>query len=178
MKRIVFLAASCALVAACSDSGSADTDGDGEVSAEEMAEAVADADIKPMAGQYRSTAELVSAEIPGAPANMVEMMKSGMAKHTNEYCLTEEEADKGFEKMAKESQDGDCTVDSFTVAGGDIDAKMTCSTDGKGKMNITLDGTGSPTKMDMTVTMDGSLPGLGQAKMVMRNQSERIGDCK
>jgi len=93
------------------------------------------------------------------------------------YCLTQEEADKGFEEMAKESQNGDCTMKRFDIDGGKIDAQMTCLAGGQGEMNITMDGSGTSTSMDMQVTMEGSMPGMGEAKMVLRSKSERIGDC-
>lgn len=176
MKRIVFLSGACALIAACS-SGETDADGDGEISNAEMAAVVETSDIKPTAGQYRATAELVSVDIPGAPDGLEDMMRANMKSQTSEYCLTQEEADKGFEEMAKESQNGDCTMKSFEINGGDIDAQMTCSANGQGTMNITMDGSGTSTSMDMQVTMEGSMPGMGEAKMVLRSKSERIGDC-
>lgn len=176
MKRIVFLGSACALIAACS-SGETDTDGDGKISNAEMAAVVEKSDIKPTAGQYRATAELVSVDIPGAPEGIAEMMKTNMKAQTSEYCLTQEDADKGFEEMAKESQNGDCTMQSFDINGGDIDAKMSCVAGGQGEMNITMDGSGTSTSMDMQVTMEGSMPGMGAAKLVLRSKSERIGDC-
>lgn len=175
MRNIVLVAAVGCLLAGCSSEVDADADGDGTVSQAEMA-AMADSAIRPDPGQYRSTTELIEADIPGAPANMVEMMKSGMANQTTEYCLTQEEADKGFEEMAKGSQDGECTTSKFVVNGGDIDAEMSCKA-GSGEMRMTMDGTGTTTSMDMTMTMEGEIPGMGDAKMVMRVQSERIGDC-
>jgi len=89
MKQIVFLGGACALIAACS-TGETDADGDGEISNAEMAAAVERADIKPEAGQYRATAELVSVDIPGAPEGIVEMMKTNMKSQTSEYCLTQD----------------------------------------------------------------------------------------
>ncbi len=177
MKRMVVLASVCALVAACSGDSSADADGDGEISAEEMKLEVAQADIKPQAGEYSASSELVSIEIPGAPEGMADMMKGAMKSQDNKFCITQEQADQGFEEMAKQSQDGNCTVDSFDVDGGDVDAKMTCSGDGANTMNITLDGTGTSTTMDMQITMEGTIPQMGEAKMVMRTTQKRIGDC-
>ncbi|MEO9461040.1 MAG: DUF3617 domain-containing protein [Marinomonas sp.] len=177
MKRLVVLASVCALVAACSDDAPADADGDGEVSAAEMAAEVEKADIKPQAGEYSASSELVSIDIPGAPEGMADMMKGAMKSQDNKFCITQEQADKGFEEMAKESQQGDCTVKSFEVDGGDIDAVMSCSAAGQGEMSITLDGSGTATTMEMEVTMEGKLPQIGDAKMVMRTTQKRIGDC-
>ncbi|WP_432200015.1 DUF3617 domain-containing protein [Erythrobacter sp. W53] len=176
MKRILGVAAMAVVLAACSSETDADTDGDGTVSQEEMAAAAQDA-IKPEPGQYRSTVKMVEVDIPGAPPEAVEMMQSGMGEQTQESCMTEEDAAKGFEEMAKGTQNGDCTTNKFVVNGGDIDAEMTCAVPGQGEMKMTMDGSGTSTSMDMTMTMEGEIPGMGDARMVMNVQSERIGDC-
>lgn len=179
MKKIVFLAASCVLIAACSDSGTADADADadGEISVAEMQEEAAGGVITPQAGKYKATIEMVSIEMPGAPDGVVEMMKSQMNVRTSEHCLTQEEADEGFEKMAEAAQQGDCTVKKFDMNGGDFNSEMTCNAGNEGKMSIAIKGKGTPTSMDMTVSMEGDMPGMGAAKMVMRTTQERIGAC-
>ena len=176
--RFGILAASAVALslAGCSSETDADVDGDGVVSQEQMAEAAKYA-VKPAPGKYKSTARLVDVDIPGAPDNVVEMMRGSMGEQTSETCLTQEDADKGFEEMAKGSQNGDCTTNKFVVNGGDIDAEMTCAIPGQGEMKMTMDGTGTSTNMDMTMTMEGEMPGMGPAKMTMKIVSERIGDC-
>ena len=133
--------------------------------------------VRPKPGKYSSTMKLLEVEMPGAPPEIVKMMKGSMGKRTTESCMTQEESDKGFEEMAKEMQDGDCTTEKFVVNGGDIDAVMTCKVPGQGEMKMTMDGTGTATSMDMKMTMEGDMPGMGEAKMVMSVESKRIGDC-
>lgn len=176
MRRIFSILAATAVLAACSDSGTADTDGDGTISSEEIAAEARDA-VRPDPGQYRSTTQLVDVEMPGAPPEMVDMMRANMSNRTSEFCLTEEEVNEGFEAMAKRSQDGDCTFSKFDVDGGDIDAEMSCSMPQGSDMRMTMQGTGTPTSSDMTMTMEGELPGMGNAKMTMKVTNERIGDC-
>jgi hypothetical protein len=181
MNKFFPMAASCLfaglVVTGCtSEPAEADADGDGTITAEEMAEASKNA-VRPRAGQYRSTTTLLDAEIPGAPDNMVDIMKTQIDGQSYEYCLTQEQVDKGFEEMARGSQEGDCDFTKFVIDGGNIDAAMTCSVAGQGEMTIAMDGEGSETSMDMTMTMTGERPGMGAMKMVMKTAHERIGDC-
>ncbi|MFZ9396777.1 MAG: DUF3617 domain-containing protein [Erythrobacter sp.] len=179
MRRSAIFAATCLVsLAACGSDPASDAESGGVVTSEEMAERVAAADIKPQAGQYRSTVEVLEFTLPGAPKEVNEVMRSNMAKRTSEYCLTQEEADRGFEKMARQSQQGsDCTVEKFDVAGGDIEARMTCAVPGQGKMTMTMSGTGSATGSDMEMTMKGDFAGQGEATIRMKVSNERIGDC-
>ncbi len=176
MKRIVSVLALAGAIAACSGPTDADADGDGVVSSEEMAD-VAGEVIKPKAGQYRSTTKLISVEIPGAPPEVAEMMKGGMADQVTETCMSQEDADKGFEELAKGPQNGECETSKFNVNGGDISAEMTCNVPGQGEMVMTLNGTGTETSMDMTMSMESEMAGMGEMKMTMNIASERIGDC-
>ncbi len=176
MKRIVSVLALAGAIAACSGPTDADADGDGVVSNEEMAEVSGEA-IKPKPGQYRSTTKLINVEIPGAPPEAIEMMKGGMDNQTSESCLTEEDAEKGFEEMAKGPQGDDCETTKFVMDGGKISAEMSCNAAGQGPMKMTLDGTGTETSMDMTMSMEGNMAGMGDMKMTMNIASERIGDC-
>ncbi|MDG5746979.1 DUF3617 domain-containing protein [Qipengyuania sp. XHP0207] len=174
--RTVLIAGAAALgLAGCGGGTSADADGDGEITSAEVAEK-AEEMVKPEAGQYRATSELVELEAPGAPPQAVELMR-GMMDNSFEYCLTQEEADRGFEEMARESQDSNCTFEKFDVNGSAIDAAMTCTGDGQGTMRMTMQGTGGRTSSEMTMTMVGNVAGQGEGRMVMKTSHERIGDC-
>jgi hypothetical protein len=188
MKRILVLTSACALIAACTESapdGAMDGDvgaGEGEGSGEEISlnevqEKISEQRIKPKAGQYRSTAELVSIDIPGAPPEIASMMGEAMKGQTSEYCLTQEDVDKGFEEMAKETQEGDCSFQKFDMDGGDIDAVMSCTAPGDAQMKVAMKGKGTETSMDMTMTLSGKIPQAGEMSMVMKSRQERIGDC-
>jgi hypothetical protein len=101
----------------------------------------------------------------------------GMIEQTAEYCLTAEEAAKGYERMAQQSQDGDCTFERFDVDGGTIDAAMSCPVQGGGSMNMTIEGTGRETSSDFTMRMEGDMGGSAPGSMTIKAQHERIGDC-
>ncbi|WP_341712707.1 DUF3617 domain-containing protein [Erythrobacter sp.] len=178
MRRIVLAAMSTLALAGCG-SPSADADGDGEIT---MSEAVDKSKelVKPEPGKYRNTVQLVNLELPGAPKDVQDMMKQMMGKEprTTEYCLTKEEAEKGFEEMAKQAQeDEDCSFEKFDAEGGKIDAIMNCKADGKGTARMTLQGTGTRTSSQMTMTIDAKGPDGNAMMMTMKSNQERIGDC-
>ncbi|NQZ46706.1 MAG: DUF3617 family protein, partial [Erythrobacter sp.] len=103
-----FALSSALALAACGEGGptDADADGDGEITMDEMRAEVASAGsaLRPEAGKYAVTMTMVNVDIPGAPPEMVDAMGSMMNTST-EFCLTEEEASKGFEEALSEGQD-------------------------------------------------------------------------
>lgn len=159
--------------------GSADEEaGSGEgISIEEAAERAKDSGVKPQPGQYRVTMEVLEVDIPGAPPEAVKMMRDMMGGQSHEYCLTQEDVDKGFEEMARQSQDGECSFERFDMDGGDLDAKMVCTQAGQGSVTMTLTGTGSATRSDMDMLMEGNMTGMGKSTIHMKAKHERIGDC-
>jgi hypothetical protein len=166
------------ILAACS-SGEDEQAGSGEtISNEEVAERAREA-VRPEPGLYRSTVELLEVDMPGAPAGVEDTMKRmmGGSNSTNEYCLTQEDVDRGFEEMARNSQQGDCSFERFDADGGEIDAVMTCDAPGGGTMRITMQGTGGPTSSEMTMSMATEMAGMGTANMRMKATHERIGEC-
>ena len=175
MRNLLFVSAAALGLAACGGGTSADADGDGEITSAELADKASEM-VKPQPGQYRASTELVDLEAPGAPPEAVEMMR-GVLSNSFEYCLTKEEAERGFEDMARQSQDENCTFEKFDVDGGAIDAVMTCAGGDQGNMRMTMQGTGGRTSSEMTMTMEGNIPGQGEGKMVMKTNHERIGEC-
>ena len=180
MRRILFAAAAIIALAACGGNSSADADGDGEITMEEAAAKTGDI-VKPQPGQYRATVEFVDVEMPDAPQQVQDMMRGMFDRgpQSHEFCLTQEEADQGFEEMARQAQDGgaDCTFEKFDADGGSIDAIMNCSAEGEGEARMTLTGTGSATSSNMTMVMDARGPDGQSMKMTMKSSQERIGDC-
>lgn len=136
--------------------------------------------VRPKPGQYTSTAELVELDVPGIPAAQAKQMKDMMVaslSRTTSRCLTPDEAEKGFEELAKAQQEG-CTVDSFKVDGGKFVGKMSCDNDdARGTMTMSGTGTETGSEMDMAMDMTSSnLPG-GRMAMKMHVTSKRTGDC-
>lgn len=186
MRRSVVIAVCTFALSACGGSGpdadpaaGADANGDGEITVAEAIDKSSDM-VKPEPGKYRNTVEMVNLEIPGAPKEVQDMMKQVLSAgpQTNEYCLTAEEAEKGFEEMAKQAQNEDeCSVERFDAAGGKIDAVMNCKAGREGTARMTLSGVGTKTSSAMTMTIDAKAPDGKTMKMTMKSNQERIGDC-
>jgi hypothetical protein len=177
MKSVKFLASGAALVlmAACSGSNDADADGDGKISVAEAADAAASSMIKPDPGLYRATITMTAMEIPGIPSDMAGLGNS--MTNTEEYCLTPEEVEKGYEEMMKQGQDGECSYERFNLAGGKIDAMMTCNTE-SGKMQVEMKGNAGRTSSDFDAKVAMDIEGVGKGSMRFTAKHERIGDCK
>ena len=176
MKNWMVTVAGAAVLAACGSGGDADADGDGTISMAEAAEETRDAGIRPQPGQWRATMEVQEIEGANVPAGAADMMKQMMAR-SFEYCMTQEDADKGFEEMAKQSQDESCTFERYDIDGGELDAVMVCKGQEGGSVRMTIDGTGTETSSEMLMTMEGAIPGQGEGRMVMKTSHQRIGEC-
>ena len=174
MKRIGLLGATLALVACGSADGGSDTDGDGTVSRAEMDAAIADADeVKPEPGKYRVNMEVTDVDLPGAPEQVVSMLRSNMNR-AYDMCITPAEAENGF-RDALNQQEG-CEVQRFAIDGGDIDMAMVCDQAGAG-MEFAMTGEVTPTTSDLDMTMKGNAPGMGEMTMAMNYTQERVGEC-
>ncbi|UIP07880.1 DUF3617 domain-containing protein [Erythrobacter sp. SDW2] len=177
MRRIISCVAAGAIVsvlAACSSE--ADSNSDGKITAEEARAEMADASIKPLPGQYKMTMTFKSAKIPGAPASMIDMMGKSMSQ-TMEYCLTKEEADKGFQDALSKGQDDNCTIERMDMDGGQVDMAMKCNDPASGPMDIAFTGEVTPTSSDLSMKMKGKLGNQFDADIEMTMQQERLGDC-
>ena len=172
--------AAAILLASCGGNGEADADGDGKISADEVAAETEDM-VQPRPGQYRTTAEIVEFDVPGIADEQKEMMRSMMAQGAAQSattCLTPEDAEKnGAQEMVKNMAEGDCTFKSFDVAGNTVTAEMQCAGAGGPTGTVKLAGTVEAEKSSMTMEFDQSLGGEQQAHIKMRMNSERIGDC-
>ena len=174
-----FPLAAAIVLAACS--GETDADGDGALSADEIAAEAGDL-IQPRPGQYRASLELLEFEAPGLPPQAKEQMQqvfaSGLAEG-NAFCLTEEDAAaNGPQEMVKNLAEGDCTMKSFNVSGNTVVADMQCPGEPEGTVReVHMEGQMSAEGSTMTMDMGQTVPGLGDTKMKMRVTSERVGDC-
>lgn len=172
MRRIIMAAAGAALLAGCSGGGNADADGNGEVSMKEAAKKAEG--LRPQAGQYKAVITMTGIDIPGMPPEMAGH-GGGMTTNT-EYCLTQAEVDKGYQEMMKRGQNGECTYESFNLAGGKLDAVILCKT-GEGDARMTMNGTVTPTTFDFTATMAMKFADAPEGTMTFTAKHERLGDC-
>lgn len=175
MARIsLFAAAGAVLLAGCSG-GNADADGNGDITAKEVA-AKADAEgVRPQPGLYKATITMTALDVPGMPP---EMKGHGAGQTvTTESCLTQNDVDKGFEELMKQGQNGECTYEKFDLDGGKLDAVMNCKTP-EGSARMTMTGTTTATTADFNAETKMNFEGMGEATMKFSGKHERIGDCK
>ncbi len=176
MKKILISVAAVALIAGCSDKG-ADADGDGKISAEEVAKEMNEVTLEP--GEWENTVEIVDVKIEGlpegAPAGMLDSMKGKTT--VTKTCITKEQAENpGAEFFAAQDKTA-CEVKKFDMSGGSISTEMSCTNMGApGKMNMAMDGQYGPSSYDMTMTMNGDAGGM-KMNMKAKNNGKRIGDC-
>lgn len=141
----------------------------GNLAAQQLSE-----DMRPLAGQYESEISVISIDIPDAPPEMAQLLRQGLGSSTS-YCLTEEEVEESFRSILNRGQQDGCTYTRFSAVGGRIDAELVC--DGEaGPMTMQMEGTGSPTSSDVTMTMSGDM-GMGPSTIKMRVVSTRTGAC-
>lgn len=176
MRWIVLLPLAATIVLSACDSA------DKPKSPEEVKQEMAAVE-RPQPGLYRTTSNIVSFDVPGMAPPEAARMKA-MFSTTNqgrEYCLTKEEADKGWEGATKKLAEGNCKYDRFEASGGTLDAKLTCQTGQGMQSTIAMKGTMTSTGSNMTMSIAQAAPqmpgGKGGITMVAEVKSERIGDC-
>ena len=131
-------------------------------------------------GQWESSVELESIDIPGMPPQAAAQMKKTMATVATGHksCLTEEQARRPKEDFFAGTE-GNCRYDKFSMDGGKMTGTMRCtSPQGGGTQLVEFDGTYGPEeyRMRMASTVEGASP-AGPMKMVMNMTSKRVGDC-
>lgn len=178
------LAAPFALLSALSLTACGDEKKEPKTAEEVIAEAGGIERQRP--GQYETKVEVLEFTIPGLPAQQAEQMKSmmgGISGQTSSFCLTEAEAEKGFEEPIRKMTEGSgqmkCEFAEFDVDGGKIDADLTCEVPQGMSAEIALDGTASAEASSMNMSMvqkAAMIPG-GEMRMRMKMDSRRVGDC-
>lgn len=181
MRLILFAAAPLAL-GAC-DSGK--TVKAENASVAEVAEATKGvAKFEP--GKWENRVTFASANAPGLPPQMADMIKKQMAaasERVTTSCMTKEMADKPGGDMFAGKDNGDCRYERFEMGGGKIDAVMACK-GGRGDsrgIRMAMSGNFTPTTYDMTSEMKMPMPGGSGAESEMtiktKMAGKRVGDC-
>ncbi|MFA5969557.1 MAG: DUF3617 domain-containing protein [Sphingomonas sp.] len=193
MRQLWTMAACAALLAGCSGSStkeSAAATGTvslhnatvGEVADQVSAANTAAATFQP--GEWKGTIRLLDMAMPGMdnlPPAVRERMKAQMASGREfSNCLTPEDAADARKTFGGGRQD-DCTYDHFTMAGGKIDAAMTCKM-GKTVRKMTMTGSYSRTDYHLVNQASGGGPAgangpAGEMSMKMEITAHRAGDC-
>ena len=141
---------------------------------------------QPQPGQYETQVKLLEFSVPGIPPEQADRLKSMMGNvgdQASSYCLTPEEAKKGFEESIRKMSEGqggmNCKFTTFDVDNGKLNAEMTC--DGQQGMNSTMKlagtATAQSTSMRMAMTQKAAIIPGGEMRMEMQMDSKRTGEC-
>lgn len=163
MKRLLILAPAAALAAGCS--GNADQ-------------------IQP--GQWETSVQFSSIEVPGMPPEAAESMRQMMARpRTTQECITPEQAANPTGNLANVGGGpGNCEFGEQTFSGGTMRMRATCRQADQTSMQMSMDGTYTATTMQANITSEVTPPAAAtaagapqQVRMRGTFSSRRIGDC-
>ncbi len=157
------------VVAACSPPAQQQTDGGSNLSVENGGTGASS--MEP--GQYRTTVTILEMNIPGVPAQNINMQPT-----TSEDCVTATDIAEFTRHSMVEADNGEtCTQNNMTAAGGHIDGQATCSGDG-GSRTMHMTGTYTSNHIEMEIASSAAMPnGGGNMTQRMRMVSERVGAC-
>lgn len=181
MRRLNLLIAAPLALTAC-DSGKTVTAENASIT--EVAEAARGA-AKFEPGKWETKVSFVSADAPGLPPQMADVINKQMAaqaEQTHSSCMTKEMADKPAGALFAGKDSGECRYERFEMGGGKIDAVMACKSPGGGghDMRMVMSGTFSSAAYDMASEMKMTMPGAaGTAPMTIKTKvmGKRVGAC-
>ncbi|RYG97683.1 MAG: DUF3617 domain-containing protein [Alphaproteobacteria bacterium] len=125
-------------------------------------------------GQWQMTYNVTSMEMPDAPPQVAQMMKSRMAggAKTMTYCITPEQAKQGPQEMLKQSQG--CRFTKYSMSGGRLSTEMTCAQQG-GSMTVKANGSYTPTSFN--VSSRAVMTGGMSMRIASTSSGKRVGPC-
>ena len=160
MKQLALLAPTVALIVACGGSAVA---------------------LQP--GQWETTVQFKSIEVPGAPEAAVAQMRALMGQpQTNSECMTPQEAANPTGGLVNPGGNaGDCQFTENTFTGGTIRVRGACTAAGRGRMQMTLEGSYTATTMEAQISSEVQAPPGTQGPQTIRMSGtmtgRRTGDC-
>ena len=177
--RTIIAASAClALLAACSDGG-ADTDGDGNITKEEVAaEAASGGEVKIQPGQWENTIEFTEFDVPGVPQSMKDMLARQMGQSiTTKACITQDQAEKPDAGFFGGEKNENCTYDTFDRTGNNLSLRMTCDAGNGGTARFSMDGEYDADSF--ILRMDNVISGTEAGDVTMKGTitGKRIGEC-
>lgn len=177
MRKLLISVAVIGLITGCSDKG-ADHDGDGKITAEEVAEEMNRVTLEP--GEWENTVEIIDVKIEGlpegVPAGVMDSMKGKVT--TSKSCITKEEAEKPGAQFFAAQKKTNCEVTKFNMSGGAVSSEMACNNmgGGPGEMTMKMDGQYGPSSYDMTMNMVGGAAGM-KMNISAKSNGKHIGSC-
>lgn len=174
MRFVAYLSLAAALAIAGCNSKS-DVEAKNE-SVAAVASKIAASDIKPRPGRWESNLKIESLDMPGVPPQARDAMNSAMsAKKAYFTCLTPAQANRPDASFFQKAATG-CTYDHFTMAGGKLDAEVTCNR-GPGPAKMTMQGSYGEDNYAVRVSSQTNMSAGAQMKMTMAISSRRVGEC-
>ena len=160
-------------LAACGSGGGVEAKNE---SPESVARKVAASDVKPRPGRWQGSFKLESMDMPGMPPQArAQMNKSMGAEQTYFTCLTPEQAAKPDASFFQKSAPG-CVYNNFSMAGGKLDAQMTCPA-GRGPTQMTMSGTYGEDDYSLKIVGKGELQKGMPMTMSIAVAMHRVGEC-
>jgi cytochrome c1 len=159
MKKLALFAPTLVLCAACSGSA-----------------------VSLQPGQWETTIQFSSIEVPGAPEAMIAPMRTMMAQpQTSSACMTPEEAaNPGNRMMNPNGDNSGCQMSENTFAGGVIKIHATCQTP-RGTMTMNMDGSYTATTMQARINQQIQAPpgtaGPQSVRLAGNLSGRRTGEC-
>ena len=178
MKRVVLIAGFAALVA-CNKGPEIDVKNAsvGEVAEKAQAAAANSQLVEP--GRWETKITMLETEMPNLPPQYAARIKESMAKaqsSSTATCITAADLKKpmsGF--LAANTKN--CRFDHYTMSGGKLDAKMTCTVPQAWSFSVATTGTYSPESYEATSVMTMSGGPMGEQTTKTRVESHRVGAC-
>ena len=123
MKKLLVSVAVLSLIGGCSDKG-ADHDGDGKITADEVAEEMNTVRLEP--GEWENTVEIVDVKVDGLPEGVSAGVMAGMKGKftTSKSCITKDEADNPGARFFAAQEKTNCEVKKFDMSGGAVSSEM------------------------------------------------------
>ena len=138
--------------------------------------------VKPLPGLYRSMTRLTAFDLPGADPQTEDLMRDKFGQilpQTREFCLTPAAAERGFQDLVRQGQQGDCAFDRFVAGKTGLSARMHCRSGANLTSDVSVEGTGAADRshVDLAIVQAGpSIPG-GSETISLAVDNMRIGDC-
>ncbi|TMJ17578.1 MAG: DUF3617 domain-containing protein [Alphaproteobacteria bacterium] len=133
-------------------------------------------------GQWETTIQFSSIEVPGAPEAQLAPMRAMMGQpQTSSACMTPEEAAHPTNKMMNsEGGSQGCQFSENTFTGGTIRVHASCQTP-RGTMTMNMDGSYTATTMQARINQEihapPNTPGPQTVRLTGNLSGRRTGDC-
>jgi hypothetical protein len=180
MRKLVLAGAAILALTGCSKgSVSADTNGDGKITSEEMKQTISKSDMaKLKPGEWEMTVKVNDLKIEGLPEETKAKMKeSSKEPKIEKMCITKEQIEKETMMVLGLPSDPSCKYEKLMIGGGAIDTAIACTAGPNASMKMKVNGTYTATtyKTNMDQTIAGGPMGTLSMKGLIT--AKRLGDC-